>query len=206
MAIPANMALTLSNAAEQALKVSPKAAEGTLEFSRAARPIVDVTPDAAGVFRSTVNNAAGVEVLKPSTTSWRESFARFPGSKKVLVAAVASGLTAVGATFGVDALIDALDAQGYKDEAEAVRALSEVSRRLRQRVTGDGSEDTVMGESLDAFHKNAAIEDEQFALIDTGVRVLGSVNAFKALREAVFGVEDVFLERYQQLYPRGRRA
>lgn len=208
MSNPSN-GLTLVNRALELVpesKNAVKAVEGfdVVDTTRVMRDINPVPARAA--FAQKFNASVGEEVLEvaQSNGKWRDSMLRYSRNPKVLAAAVAAGLFAVGGAAYINVIADAIEANGGKEYADAMRTVAAMVRRNVAEETGDRSAETVIGESKIAANQRAGIEDAQFILID-GIFDAGlDLEQFAKLRDAIFGVESHYIDRYSSHW-RGRR-
>lgn len=161
-------------------------------------------------FASAFNKSYGRPILDAADSgSWKSKMLTLAGNRKALIAATGAGVLAIGGSAALLDLINDSEVAGDAQSAEILRKLQSAAKSLRGQVTGDGSEDTVLGVSADDVKRDFVFENAQFALIDNGIAAVGSIDAFRELREAIFAVEDVYIDRYDdlfpsRLYPRGR--
>lgn len=161
-------------------------------------------------FSSAFNKSYGRPILDAADPgSWKSKMLTLAGNRKALIAATGAGVLAIGGSAALLNLINDSEIAGDAQSAEILRKLQTAAKSLRGQVTGDGNENTVLGADPDEVKRDFVFENEQFALIDNGIAAVGSIDAFRELREAIFAVEDVYIDRYDdlfpsRLYPRGR--
>lgn len=156
-------------------------------------------------FAKGFNSAYGRPVLDAAAPeTWRARMTELASNKKKFAAAAAAGLLATGGAVAVLEYAYDLAASGDEQTAAVVKKIAETVRDRISASTGDGKESTVMGEDKRSLDEHAAIEDVQFELIDGAIQAVGSLDMFRRLRVAMFGVEDWYLDRYQRDFPKGR--
>lgn len=125
-----------------------------------------------------------------------------PG-KATIVATILAGLGIAGVDVLTDAAQDYLHSDEYNTELDggailaAFQAAQETIRGNLEKLVGDGSVGTVVGQPSEDFHRDIGALKQQFAMIETGIAHFGSIGAFERVREALFGVEPQSLTAYR---------
>lgn len=135
--------------------------------------------------------------------NFSDKFGEFVGANPGrMIPIVEAAIRALGSE-QVLAMLEGIDLSDYDDaERRQVRAIIDVLEETEHIVadsTGDGNLDTVWGEDKEEFEKNKLSNEVALGYVKTLCSFFGTPDDVRALREALFKIEDEHITLYEDM-------